>query len=186
MSRMITYRIGIGLLCSAAAVGTTGCLQPSGRATASSEFGSSADVSASDANRMLSSDSDIRYLDVRTVAEFEDSHPAGAFNVPYLIVDAQGNRSVNPDFMRVVEANFSKDSKLIVGCKSGGRSKMAQGALNKAGFTNVVNMLGGFGGKQSEDGRVEHQGWSQIGLPTDNGAGGERSYAALNSKSAQQ
>src|SRR5258708_4843729 len=42
------------------------------------------------------------YLDVRSVPEFEQGHPAGAVNVPLL--DAQAGRMVpDPDFQRVLE-----------------------------------------------------------------------------------
>src|SRR5919205_832816 len=79
------------------------------------------------------------YLDVRSVPEFEDSHPAGAFNVPLLHMQG-GRMTPNPDFQRVVEACFPRDTKLVVGCKSGGRSLQASTLMQAAGNANVVDM----------------------------------------------
>ena len=50
-----------------------------------------------------------RYVDVRSIPEFEEGHPQGAANVPLLHM--QGGRMVpNPDFQPVIEANFPKDA----------------------------------------------------------------------------
>src|SRR5882757_3632408 len=80
-----------------------------------------------------------QYLDVRSMPEFEEGHPPGAANVPLL--HAQGGRmAANPDFQRVVEANYAKDARLVVGCRSGGRSAQAVALLEAAGYTQVVDM----------------------------------------------
>src|SRR5262252_6993513 len=60
------------------------------------------------------------YLDVRSIPEFEQGHPAGAANIPLLHFQ-NGRMAPNPDFTRVVEATFPKDAKIVVGCKVGGR-----------------------------------------------------------------
>ena len=67
-----------------------------------------------------------RYLDVRSIPEFEQGHPAGAFNVPLLHLDpATGQMRPNPDFLPVVRANFPSDTPMVIGCKMGGRSQQA-------------------------------------------------------------
>ena len=71
----------------------------------------------------------------------------------------------NPDFQKVVEANFPKDAKLVVGCKAGGRSLQAAALLAAAGYTNVVDMRGGFHGERDNLGRVAFAGWAESGLP---------------------
>src|SRR3712207_2840836 len=94
-----------------------------------------------------------QYLDVRSVPEFEQGHPDGAFNVPLL--NAVGGRMApNPDFQRVVESTFAKDAQLLVGCKMGGRSAQAAALLEAAGYTNVVDVRGGFSGERDPMGRV--------------------------------
>ena len=73
------------------------------------------------------------YLDVRSIPEFEQGHPAGAANIPLLHFQ-NGRMAPNPDFQRVVEATYPKDTKLVVGCKSGGRSlQAAAGQMDSIG-----------------------------------------------------
>src|SRR2546422_9925437 len=62
------------------------------------------------------------YLDVRTEAEFESGHPAGARNVPVVFFDpATHQPTPNPDFVATVERTIPRAAKLLVGCQSGGR-----------------------------------------------------------------
>jgi rhodanese-related sulfurtransferase len=150
-------------------------------ATSSKSFAAVADITPTTAKALLDSDPSITYIDVRTVKEFEAGHPAGAWNIPVFVFDDQGGRAKNVDFLGVVEANFDKDAKLIVGCRSGSRSKMAQGFLKDAGFTNTINMLGGFNGAHSANGAGQ-PGWSQLSLPTESGTGGDRGYEAVKMK----
>lgn len=148
----------------------------------SKTFGAAADVTAYEAKALLDADKAVKYLDVRTVKEFEESRPAGAWNIPFLMFDENGERAKNPDFLAVVAANFKKSDRLVLGCKSGGRSKMAHGVLQEAGYVNVVNMLGGFSGKRSAGGTLTHEGWSQLKLPTESGPGGATGYQVMKSK----
>src|SRR2546428_13861839 len=61
------------------------------------------------------------YLDVRTEAEFEAGHPAGARNVPVVFFDpARHQPTPNPDFVAAVERTIPHTAKLLVGCQSGG------------------------------------------------------------------
>jgi rhodanese-related sulfurtransferase len=121
------------------------------------------------------------YLDVRSIPEFEGGHPAGAANVPLLHFQG-GRMAPNPDFQRVIGANFSKDAKIVVGCKSGGRSLQAAGLLEAAGYTSVVDMRGGFHGEQDAFGRVACAGWAESKLPIETEAPAEKTYATLSAK----
>ena len=160
-----------------------GCDKPTGTSTPSAkEFPSSADITAADANALLDSDKSVTYLDVRTVKEFETSRPAGSWNIPFLVLDEGGNYASNADFLKITEASFDKDAKLVIGCQSGGRSKGAQSVLKDAGFTNVVNMLGGLGGKRSAIGTMKYEGWSNLKLPTESGSDVARSYETLRAR----
>jgi rhodanese-related sulfurtransferase len=117
------------------------------------------------------------YVDVRSVAEFEYAHPAGACNVPWLNQNAYGLMMPNPDFLAVMRANFTRDTPLLIGCQAGVRSEEACEALARAGFTNVTNVLGGFGGSYAGD-----LGWVHARLPIETSTGDGRDYASLRKK----
>jgi rhodanese-related sulfurtransferase len=118
------------------------------------------------------------YIDVRSIPEFEASHPAGAANIPLLHAQA-GRRFPNPEFQKVVEAHFPKDSKLVIGCQSGGRSAQAAALLEAAGYTQIVDVRGGMGGERDMFGKVAVLGWVAAGLPVEQTAGPGKSYAEL-------
>jgi rhodanese-related sulfurtransferase len=121
------------------------------------------------------------YLDVRSIPEFDQGHPAGAFNVPLLHLDpATGQMRPNPDFLPVVRANFPPETQMVVGCKMGGRSQQACELLSNAGYHDVANVLGGFSGAP----QMGHKGWAQEGLPVDQTADAAHTYATLQKKGA--
>jgi rhodanese-related sulfurtransferase len=121
-------------------------------------------------------------LDVRSVAEFEAGHPAGAFNVPWMHLDARG-RALNEDFVPVVERAFpDKATKLVLTCQSGNRSLQALTALEARGYTHLVDQRAGWGGLRDPFGQLTEKGWPAEGLPTETGAGGERSYESLRAR----
>jgi len=121
------------------------------------------------------------YLDVRSIPEFQQGHPPGAVNVPLLHLDPQtGQMRPNADFLAVVKANFPTDTPVLVGCKMGGRSQQACEVLSTAGFQDVTNVLGGWGGAP----QMGHTGWVQAGLPVETTADDSREYDALQKKAA--
>ncbi|CDF40174.1 unnamed protein product [Chondrus crispus] len=81
-----------------------------------------------------------QYLDVRTPPEFQAGHPPGAVNVP---VTLDFTKPVDT-FVQNVADLFPKDADLLVGCKTGARSMMAIGLLEKAGFEKLTNVEGGY------------------------------------------
>ena len=86
------------------------------------------------------------YVDIRSSAEFESGHPAGALNVPLIEQDEESGMMLpNPDFVRVMQANFAPDAKLLVGCQSGGRSARADagGASVARSRASGVALVGG-------------------------------------------
>jgi len=133
------------------------------------------------AREILEKDPAVIYLDVRTVPEFTAGHPQRGINIPVIFFPAPGQPAPNPDFLKVVEANIPKDATVIVGCQAGGRSQRAAEIMAQAGYANVTNMQGGFGGGQDQMGRVV-PGWRDSSLPvsTENGEG--MSYASLAAK----
>ncbi len=112
------------------------------------------------------------YIDVRSVPEFEQGHPQGAYNVPLAHMGPRG-MAPNADFLNVMQRHFPTDAKLVIGCQSGGRSLQAASILASAGYESVVDQRAGFGGTAAE------AGWRALGLPTATQAEPERSYEAL-------
>ena len=70
-------------------------------------------------------------IDVRELDEYEEGHIINYINIPLSII---GSISDIPE--------INKDSKIIVYCRSGNRSKSAQSRLNSLGYTNVYDMGG--------------------------------------------
>lgn len=136
--------------------------------------------------RLLDGNSGYIYLDVRTVEEFAEGHVPGAWNIPVFVRDeASGGLTTNDRFLPVVKANLSKDARLVVGCRSGGRSAKAVQLMRQAGFTHLINMAGGFAGAKDEAGGVAVPGWSMLNYPTQRGHGGNRGYATLRASAGE-
>ena len=123
-------------------------------------------ITPEEAKELLDSNTGYIYLDVRNVPEFEAGHVPGAKNVPVVEPDAYGRMQVNARFVEVVEKNFGKDVKCITGCQRGGRSLKAAELLLAGGFSNVLDMRGGFGGEVDQTGRLTFPGWAPRGLPS--------------------
>jgi rhodanese-related sulfurtransferase len=116
----------------------------------------------------LQKNPDAVYIDVRTDHEFKNGHVPGAKNIPVAIPDpATGRMSMNPEFLKSVEAVYPRDRKIILGCQMGGRSQRAADILAQAGYTDVSNMRGGFEGAKDPMGRVVAPGWAQLNLPVE-------------------
>lgn len=117
------------------------------------------------------------YLDVRSVPEFEEGHPQGAYNVPIEHRDGD-QKTPNDEFLAVLERVFSKETPLVVGCRSGRRSLRAAEMLLGAGFERVVDMRGGYEGERAEE-ELTCEGWLARGLPIARTAEPGRSYREL-------
>ncbi|GGA75027.1 hypothetical protein GCM10011369_16100 [Neiella marina] len=78
-------------------------------------------------------------IDVRTSEEFQQGHLAGAINIPYeLIVAGAKHHQLGPD------------TSIVVYCRSGRRSGIAEQQLEQAGFSKVYNGGGFIGLLESE------------------------------------
>lgn len=138
-----------------------------------------AQIPPDEAARLLEANPDAVYLDVRTEAEFGAGHPAGAWNIPVVFFDPSRRTIPNADFQRVAAAVLAKEKKVIVGCAMGARSQRAAEILRALGFTDVVNVDGGFGGRKNALGIVAVTGWKDRGLPVETGTPAGRSYDDL-------
>jgi rhodanese-related sulfurtransferase len=117
------------------------------------------------------------YVDVRSEPEFKAGHVPGALNVP---ISHQGPRGLtpNPEFLSVMQQAFAVEEKLVLGCKSGVRSKRAAEQLAQVGFSELVEMSAGWDGSRDAFGRVT-PGWSRQGLPVEQGKEAGQGYAAV-------
>jgi rhodanese-related sulfurtransferase len=118
------------------------------------------------------------YVDVRSVPEFEQGHPTGAYNVPLVHMGPEGS-AANADFLKVMERHFPRDAGLVVGCRTANRSEHAVVMLHRAGYSNVAIQQAGFLGTRDFFGRAD-PGWGKKGLPTSLVAEPGRSWSELN------
>ncbi len=72
---------------------------------------------------------DYMIIDVRTPEEYSEGHLDDAINIEYQDVVEKLN-----------EKNISKDTPIIVYCKSGGRSGQAYESLKQVGFTHIYDL----------------------------------------------
>ncbi len=88
-------------------------------------------LTAKEAQDIISEESDITILDVRTESEYLSGHIANSILLPYDLISEQAE-SVLPD----------KDQKILIYCRSGRRSEIAAKELISLGYTDV-NDFGG-------------------------------------------
>ncbi|MDH3445277.1 MAG: rhodanese-like domain-containing protein [Deltaproteobacteria bacterium] len=140
------------------------------------------EIEPQQAHEFLQANPDAVYIDVRTEGEFANGHPAGAVNIPVAFPDPTRGMVMNAEFVKVVGANFPVDKKIIVGCQAGPRSNAAAGLLQQAGYEDVANLTGGFGGMRDQTGKVIAPGWAASGLPVSQDNGDGVSYRSLAGK----
>jgi rhodanese-related sulfurtransferase len=122
-----------------------------------------------------------RYVDVSSVPEFEQGHPAGAYNVPLREPGPDGMAD-NAEFLPVIQACFGTEAALVLGCRTGQRSLEAARLLQRAGFRAVVEQRAGFDGARGVFGQLQEPGWQAAGLPSDVAAEPGHDYAALRAR----
>jgi rhodanese-related sulfurtransferase len=137
-------------------------------------------VSASEAHALIR-DQGFVYVDVRSEPELRGGVPSGAYHVPLLHMTEHGMQD-NREFLRVMQATFARDQKLIIGCESGVRSLRAATLLASSGFVDVIDQRGGFSGAKDAFGRTLEPGWRNAGLPVSTELEPDRSYGALSQR----
>ena len=124
------------------------------------------------------------FLDVRTPSELNYLGAATVMDahVPFVFMNSAGwndkkhryLRANNTNFVADVEArlkqkNLTKDSTVILMCRSGKRSATAVNALADAGFTKVYSVVDGYEGDKAKEGKTKGKrtvnGWKNSGLP---------------------
>jgi len=73
---------------------------------------------------------------------------------------------LNPYFVQQLKQQVDVEALVMFICRSGGRSHQAAVVAHNAGYTEVYNVLEGFEGDKSTDGRRgQGCGWKAAGLP---------------------
>lgn len=97
-------------------------------------------------------------IDTRTQEEFDQGHLPGAILIPYDEIDQRiGYMYTTCNDVEVAAFGPEKDAPILVYCRSGRRSGIAQGTLADMGFTNVVNG-GGYINLKGKDPQAIHSG----------------------------
>jgi rhodanese-related sulfurtransferase len=133
------------------------------------------DVSIGEAWEILKREPKAQLVDVRTVAEWTfvglpDLTPVGR---EVLCVEWQSfpTMAANSHFVadasaKLKRAGVETGSPVLFLCRSGGRSRNAAIAMTQAGYTNALNVAGGFEGDLDEiRHRGKRNGWKAEGLP---------------------
>lgn len=84
-------------------------------------------------DRLISENDKLQILDVRTPGEFSGSHIKGSVNIHW------------PD-LRIRHNELRKQDPLAVMCGTGSRSGIACSILKRNGFSNILNVAGGYTG----------------------------------------
>ncbi len=92
-------------------------------------------VTPLEAHRLLSGPAPPLLVDVRTKAEFENGHLKNALNVPHDVF-------VRGAYLKKI-GDIPKDKHILLYCRSGRRSGIAQEILARDGYSNIVNLRGG-------------------------------------------
>lgn len=110
-------------------------------------------VSALEFDKEIKANS-VQLLDVRTPQEYAEGHIDGAFNI----------NIQSDDFQQRAEKELSKDSTILVYCRSGRRSMEAAEMLTKLGY-NCVGSDDGIASWRTMQNRLQRL--SAMGIPTE-------------------
>jgi len=117
-------------------------------------------------DEFLHQHADAVFVDCRSEMEFLFvGHPLGAIMIPW---NDGPDWDINPHFVGQVKkaAGHTTHCPIVLICRSGNRSVDAGLELEKAGFSEVYNVLYGFEGELDENHRRGLQnGWRHDGLP---------------------
>ena len=78
----------------------------------------------------LMKEDNVVLIDVRTAEEYNEGHLDMAINIPY--------DTITNDIKKY--SNITKDTHIIVYCRSGNRSGQATSSLKKAGYENIYDL----------------------------------------------
>jgi rhodanese-related sulfurtransferase len=94
--------------------------------------------------RLEKKDPELVVLDVRTPAEFAAGHVPGARNVSHDLLSSQ-----------VAELAALRDKQVVLYCRSGRRTLLAEETLRRAGFTKLLHLQGDYLAWEAEHRPIE-------------------------------
>ena len=94
--------------------------------------------------RLEQKDPDLVVLDVRTADEFAAGHVPGARNVSHELLAS-----------RIDELATARDKQVVLYCRSGRRTLLAEDVLRKAGFKRLGHLEGDYLAREAEKRPVE-------------------------------
>ena len=98
------------------------------------------EVSPTDLSSM--SQGGVVLIDVREPGEYAQGHLPGAVNIPRGVLEFQIH--AHPAMACVAEESLANTSRrLVLYCRTGGRSALAADSLQELGFTDVLSLAGG-------------------------------------------
>lgn len=106
-------------------------------------FNGSSTIDVLTVRALIADNPDTLIVDVRTPAEFETAHIAGAINLPLDQVDAHLQRIVS-----------DAGGRMVLICQSGGRATQAGAKFAQAGLSDVTVMTGGMNAWMTAGGPV--------------------------------
>ena len=130
--------------------------------------------------------SKVLFVDVRTPSElvFVGSPKGMDANIPLVRIDYKHWDNIHSSFSKtpnlkflsafnnlISAKNLTKDTPIILLCRSGKRSAKAANLLTSAGYSNVFSVIDGFEGdkaklgNENEKGKRVVNGWKNAGLP---------------------
>jgi rhodanese-related sulfurtransferase len=104
--------------------------------------------------RLERKDPDLVVLDVRTAAEFAAGHVPGARNVSHELLAS-----------RLDELSAARDKQVVLYCRSGRRTLLAEDVLRKAGFTRIAHLEGDYLAWEAEHRPIERSSPSDARSP---------------------
>jgi rhodanese-related sulfurtransferase len=95
-------------------------------------------------------------IDIRTKQEFNKIRAKDSINIPIFYAQ-KGKRVFNKQFINQINNQLNSDlnTKAILICRSGSRTKLASNLLASQGFTNIYNVSNGL-----------QYDWIKVNLPT--------------------
>ena len=116
---------------------------------------------------------DAVYLDVRTEGEFEAGHPAGARNIPVLVLDPSDARAAPESGLRRrrrARAAADDEARRRAARRADDRSTRASSSRRPDGRTSPTSAAAS-AARAMQTGRVVVPGWRDAGLPVESGRG---------------
>ena len=133
------------------------------------------------AKDLLDGDEGWTLVDVRSPQEFAAGHIPGAYNLPIAFRGPMG-MEFNESFVSAARECFEKDSRLVLICAAGVRSRKAAEFLEAEGYSRLANMNGGMSGGFNATGSAPEAGWMDQGFEVTSEPVEGRTWEALSAR----